>query len=170
MNKPASYINKKGVKNNFLLFGICLGILYWIIESIIHALVFHKGTLIEQIFTSNVYDIGLRLLVLGIFLLLSAYAQFMFNRYKRAEKDLVAEKERLFSILDNLPASVHIKARDYSIRFANRIFRECFGAPEGKKCYEVLHKRKEPCEECPPFRAFETKSPQAITAQGLLYF
>ena len=158
MSKPASCI--KSLKDYLLLFGIMLGILYWIIESVIHAVVFHKGALIEQLFPSNWYDVGLRLLVLGIFLLLSAYAQFMINKCKGSEKDLRAEQQRLFSILDNLPASVHIQARDYSIRFANRTFRECFGAPEGKKCYEVLAKRKDPCEECPTFRTFETKSPQ----------
>jgi len=172
MNKPASCISRKDIRNYFLLFGIGLGVIYWIIESIIHAIVFQKGTLIEQIFTSNVYDIGLRLLVLGIFLMLSAYAQLLFNRHKQAEKDLVSEQQRLFYILDNLPASVHIKAQDYSIRFANRIFRECFGAPEGKKCYEVLYKRKEPCEKCPPFRTFEKKRPQqrnVINPNGRIY-
>jgi len=158
MNKPACRI--KNIKDYLLLFGIGLGVLYWIIESIIHTLVFHNGTLLEQIFTPNLYDIGLRLLVLCIFILLSAHAQFMIKKCRRVENGLRAEQQRLFSILDNLPACVHIQARDYSIRFANRIFRERFGAPEGKKCYEVLVKRKEPCEECPTFRAFETKSPQ----------
>jgi len=79
---------------------------------------------------------------------------------KRAEEALEVERGRLYSLLDALPAFVYLQAPDYSVRFANRYFREHFGEPEGKPCYEVLWGAKEPCKLCPTFKVFETNKPQ----------
>ena len=56
---------------------------------------------------------------------------------RAAEMAVEAERQRLFALLDGLPAMVHLKAPDFSIRFANRVFREIFGDWEGKRCFEV---------------------------------
>jgi PAS domain S-box-containing protein len=79
---------------------------------------------------------------------------------KRSRKQLEAERQRLFSVLDELPAFVYLRAPDYSVRFTNRYFRKTFGEPEGRLCYELLRGREEPCEECRTQSVFETKSPQ----------
>ncbi|MDY7034389.1 MAG: PAS domain-containing protein, partial [Thermodesulfobacteriota bacterium] len=79
---------------------------------------------------------------------------------KRGEEALTAERYRLFSLLEELPGFVYLQAPDYSIRFCNRYFREQFGKPEGKQCYEVLGRRKEPCKNCRAFQVFETGMPQ----------
>jgi len=81
-------------------------------------------------------------------------------RRKGMEEALRVEQQRLFSLLDGLPASIYLQLPDYSIRFANRCFRERFGKPEDKFCYQIICKNKAPCEECPTFRVFETKKPQ----------
>ncbi|MHB8067324.1 MAG: PAS domain-containing protein [Desulfobaccales bacterium] len=82
------------------------------------------------------------------------------NERRRAEEALEAEHQRLFSLLDALPAFVYVKAKDYSIRFANRIFRETFGSPDVKRCYEVVHQREEPCPDCPSFKVLMTNMSQ----------
>ncbi|MDD4587345.1 MAG: ATP-binding protein [Heliobacteriaceae bacterium] len=64
---------------------------------------------------------------------------------------------RLFSVLDGLPGFVYLQGRDYTIRFANRYFRECFGDPAGQPCYRIFHQQQEPCPVCPNFRVFSTK-------------
>lgn len=79
---------------------------------------------------------------------------------KKAEEALEVERQRLYSLLEGLPAFVYLQAEDHSVRFANRYFRKHFGDPEGKRCYEVLLGAKEPCKPCPTFRVFETKKPQ----------
>ena len=94
---------------------------------------------------------------------------------KGVEESLRAEQQRLFTLLDGLPAFVYLQAPDYSIRFANRCFREHFGSnQEGRPCYEVLKRCKGPgrCEECPTYRVFDTKSPQQwewIGPEGRIY-
>lgn len=79
---------------------------------------------------------------------------------QRAETTLERQKHRFYAILDALPAIVYLQGADYSIHFANRSFRELYGDPEGRPCYEVLHERQEPCEECLTFRVFDTGEPQ----------
>ncbi len=81
---------------------------------------------------------------------------------RRAEEAAAAEHQKLFSLLEALPAFVYVKDPDYSIRFANRIFRETFGSPDGKRCYEVLHQREDPCPGCPSFRVLTTNMVQDL--------
>ncbi|MCL6639104.1 MAG: PAS domain S-box protein [Firmicutes bacterium] len=88
------------------------------------------------------------------------------TRRKQTQEALEAERRRLFSLLDGLPALVYLQAPDYSIRFSNHYFWERFGKPGEKTCYEVLCRRAEPCAECPTFRVFETKSP--LTWEGIM--
>ncbi|MDO9530693.1 MAG: response regulator [Deltaproteobacteria bacterium] len=78
---------------------------------------------------------------------------------KRSEASLAAEHQKLFSLLDELPALVYLKAPEYFIRFANRIFRDTFGPWEGKRCFEVLFGRQEPCQDCPSFTVLKTHAP-----------
>jgi len=52
---------------------------------------------------------------------------------------------------------VHLQAPDYSIPWADEEFIAEFGPIKDKKCYEILHGRKSPCENCSTFKAFETK-------------
>jgi two-component system cell cycle sensor histidine kinase/response regulator CckA len=79
---------------------------------------------------------------------------------RRAEQALERERRRLLSLLEELPAYVNLKAPDYSIKFANRFFRERFGDPDGQPCYQVLHGRKAPCEDCQVMRILDTHEPQ----------
>jgi len=66
----------------------------------------------------------------------------------RSEKMLQKEQQRLFRVLEAIPAFVYLQAPDFSIRFANHEFRKLFGDPAGRKCYEVLRGEREPCKEC----------------------
>jgi PAS domain S-box-containing protein len=79
---------------------------------------------------------------------------------RRAEMALETERRRLLSLLEELPAYVYLKAPDYSIKFANRFFRERIGDPGDRPCYEVLHGFAAPCKECQTMRVLATHEPQ----------
>jgi PAS domain S-box-containing protein len=91
--------------------------------------------------------------------MLKIVGEIIISALKRKEAEEVLEKERLrlFSLLDSMPVSIYLQAPDYSIRFANNTFRERFGDPEDKLCYQVLQGRDKPCENCKTFKVFETK-------------
>jgi PAS domain S-box-containing protein len=79
---------------------------------------------------------------------------------RRAKKALEAERQRLLSLLEELPAYVNLKAPDYSVKFANRFFRERFGDPGGRSCYQVLHGYDTPCEDCRVMQILDSHEPQ----------
>ena len=79
---------------------------------------------------------------------------------KQAELALEAERQKLYALLNNLPAFVHLKRPDFTIQFANRRYVEFFGEPVPKPCYEILHGRNEPCENCHMVEVLNTKTPQ----------
>ena len=79
---------------------------------------------------------------------------------EREGEVLQGERQTLYSFLDGIPGFVFLRAPDYSIRFANRYFREHFGEPEGKPCYVIMANRREPCDECRLLDVFRTKKPQ----------
>lgn len=81
------------------------------------------------------------------------------TKHKQAEAALETERQRLYYVLDRLPAFVCLIGPDYSIPFANLYYRERFGDPEGKPCYEVYRGQKKPCANCPSISVLATSTP-----------
>jgi PAS domain S-box-containing protein len=79
---------------------------------------------------------------------------------KKTEETLKKERQRLFSVLDIMPMFVYLQAPDYSVRFTNRKFRELFGNPGSRPCYEAFYGQKEPCDPCITLRVLKTRTPQ----------
>jgi len=75
----------------------------------------------------------------------------------KAESLAQHERQNLYNILDSLPMAFHLQAPDYSVPFANKVFRERFGAALEKPCYELMHGRSKPCEVCTTFKVFDHK-------------
>ena len=72
---------------------------------------------------------------------------------------LGAERQRLYSVLETLPAYVALLTTDYHVAFANRVFRERFGEANGRRCFEFLFDRTEPCEICETYTVLKTVAP-----------
>jgi PAS domain S-box-containing protein len=79
---------------------------------------------------------------------------------KRSEAALATEHQRLFSLLETIPAYVGLLTPDYQVAFANRYFKERFGEPGGRRCYDYMFGRTDPCENCLAYKVLETKTPE----------
>ena len=75
---------------------------------------------------------------------------------KKAEKTIAAERKRFEDVLEMMPAYAILLTPDYHIAFANRTFRSTFGNDNGKRCYEFLFNRTEPCETCETYKVLQT--------------
>ncbi|MDC0946292.1 PAS domain S-box protein [Nitrospinaceae bacterium] len=80
---------------------------------------------------------------------------------KNTEKRVEKERQKFFNMLDQLPVCFHLQASDYSIPFANKMFRERFGDTENKKCYQAIHMREISCDPCSTFRAFDSQKTES---------
>ena len=78
---------------------------------------------------------------------------------KHAQDALKAERQRFNDVLEMLPAYLVLLAPDYHVPFANRFFRERFGESHGRRCFEYLFGRSEPCETCETYTALKTMAP-----------
>ncbi len=78
---------------------------------------------------------------------------------KQTEEALGAERQRFNDVLEMLPVYVVLLTPDYHVPFANRFFRERFGESHGRRCFEYLFGRSEPCEICDTYTVLETKAP-----------
>ena len=69
---------------------------------------------------------------------------------KRTDEIIRNSREKLFTILDSLDASVYVATLDtHDILFANKVLWDARGNVIGKKCWEVLqHRAKGPCNFC----------------------
>jgi PAS domain S-box-containing protein len=77
----------------------------------------------------------------------------------KAEESAKAERQRFYDVLEMLPAYVVLLAPDYHVPFANRFFRERFGESHGRRCFEYLFHRTEPCDNCESYKVLKTGKP-----------
>jgi PAS domain S-box-containing protein len=79
---------------------------------------------------------------------------------------LQAERQRLYNVLETLPAMVCLLTPDYHVAFANHSFREKFGESQGRRCYEYCFGQSEPCEYCEAYKVLETGQPHHWEVKG----
>jgi len=78
---------------------------------------------------------------------------------ERAQEAVNSERQRFNDVLEILPAYVVLLTPDYHVPFANRFFRERFGESQGRRCFEYLFGRTEPCETCETYTVLKTNAP-----------
>jgi signal transduction histidine kinase len=86
---------------------------------------------------------------------------------------LKAERQLFYNVLETLPAYVVLLTPDYYATFANRTFTERFGESHGRRCFEFLFERSEPCEICETYTALKTMAPHQwewAGPDGRIYF
>ena len=81
------------------------------------------------------------------------------QRVKERTADVERERRRLYDVLETVPAMVCLLTPDHHIPFANRSFREKFGEPNGRHCYEFCFGLPQPCEFCESYEALKTGRP-----------
>jgi signal transduction histidine kinase len=106
-------------------------------------------------------ETGLFLRLIAVYLMYRVFLKAgIFAPFNLIFRNLALSEKNLFSLIEGLPAFVFVQMPDYTIRYANRVFRDLFGNPEGLTCYEILKGDKKPCERCPTREIFRTGVPQ----------
>ena len=78
---------------------------------------------------------------------------------KQAQSVVQAERQRLFDVLETLPAIICLLTPDYHFVFTNHSFHEKFGEPGNRPCYEHCFGCTRPCEFCEAYKVLETDQP-----------
>jgi len=77
----------------------------------------------------------------------------------KAEAMVESERRRMNGLLEIMPAYLILLTPDYQVAYSNRFFRERFGVSNGRRCYEFLFNRTEPCEICETFKVLDDNKP-----------
>lgn len=70
-------------------------------------------------------------------------------------------------LFEHVPNNIVVIDRDFRVVVANDNFREVFGDPEGKHCYQVYKNRNTVCEQCMAARTFEDGKVRVNDEEGI---
>jgi PAS domain-containing protein len=85
---------------------------------------------------------------------------------EEARKAMASERQKLYDILETMPALVCLLTPERNVVFANRSFRNKFGEDNGRRCFEYCFGLREPCEFCETYRVLETGEPHHWECTG----
>ncbi len=78
---------------------------------------------------------------------------------RKLTESIRAERQRFLDVLETLPTMISLLTPDHRIAFANRSYREKFGACRDERCFETRFGRSAPCEFCESYAVLETGKP-----------
>lgn len=85
---------------------------------------------------------------------------------RKFESEVLREHQRLYNVLETLPAMICLLTPDYHVAFANRSFREKFGESHGRHCYEYCFGYAKPCDFCETYNVLKTGKPHHWEVTG----
>jgi PAS domain S-box-containing protein len=77
---------------------------------------------------------------------------------KQAEAAIIAERNKLNSIMEAMPDGVYIVNSNHNIEYVNPVLLKEFGPVAGRKCFQYFHNRSEVCPWCKNSEVFVGKS------------
>ncbi len=83
---------------------------------------------------------------------LKKYTETLEERVLIRTEEILAERKRLFDVLETLPTMVCLINTNYMVVFANRSFRQKFGESLGHYCYECCQNKTRNCKFCETYK------------------
>jgi len=128
--------------DRLILMGIFLGVVFWLLESIMHVYVFHRLDFMHSVFSPELHEAWMRLIIVGLFISFGIYAQWLMTARRRAEAALRLANAELTQIFETSADGMRVVDRDFNVLRANETFCALAGMRKenvvGKKCYEVF--------------------------------
>ena len=79
---------KVKISKPFIWIGIGLGVLWWVIESIIHVVIFKMGNFMEELLTDDPHELWIRSVVTALLFSFGLLLQFTFNKLQKAHHEI----------------------------------------------------------------------------------
>jgi len=143
-------------RDRFILIGIGLGAIFWILESAVHVIVFHDMGFFEQVFNPESHEAWMRWTIVAMFVGFGIYSQWIVNARWRAEKAAVRATTELEQIFDTAADAMRVVDRDFNMLRVNETFAKISGVSKqeaiGKRCHDVFWGPLCHTEDCPLIR------------------
>jgi len=123
--------------------GIGLSVIFWILESVIHVLVFQQVDFMQQLYDPEPHEAWMRLTIVGMFIAFGFYSQMIVNSRRQAEEAAKLANTELTQIFETAADAMRVVDREFNVLRVNETFSALSGMPReeiiGKKCFDVLH-------------------------------
>jgi len=123
-------------------FGLLVAVVFWLLETTMHVVVFREGEFMSQLLTLNPHEVWKRLLVVSLLLAFSLFAQRGLDHRKRIEKSLRSAHAELNQIFQTASVAMRLIDRDHRILKVNETFAKLSGVPAdeavGCLCHDVF--------------------------------
>ena len=135
------YTNLK--RSGLVWIGIVFGLIFWILESALHVLVFEQTDFMQQLYSPEPHELWMRLTIVGMFIAFGIYGQRIINSRWKAEKAAKLANTELSQIFETAADAMRVVDREFNVLQVNETFSTLSGMPRekiiGKKCFDVLH-------------------------------
>ena len=129
-------------RSGLVLIGIGLGVIFWILESIIHVLVFKQVDFMQQLYGPEPHEVWMRLAIVGMFVTFGIYSQMIVNSRRQAEEEAKLANTELTQIFDTAADAMRVIDREFNVLRVNETFSAFSGMRReeiiGKKCFEIF--------------------------------
>lgn len=135
------------------LLAIILSGVFWLLEALLHVLIWEGTTLFVAIFTPPGHEIWMRLTIMSIFIAFGFYGDRLIAALRDAEDATNLANAESAQIVETSADGMRIVDKDFNVLRANQAFAEMAGIARneviGKKCYEVFHGHRCDTPDCP---------------------
>lgn len=133
---------------NNIGFWSAMAVAFWLIDSVIDAIIFSEGSLLSEIFDPQTDDLLLRLPIAALLIAIGLYSQFYNPGIIEHPHDNFNEIENLQNIINHIPQLIFWKNRDLVFMGCNQSFAEEVGLKSpsqvvGKTEYEIFTNPKD---------------------------
>jgi len=140
-NNITKHIDLK--RSGLVFIGIGLSVIFWILESVIHVLVFQQVDFMQQLYGPEPHEAWMRLTIVGMFIAFGFYSQMIVNSRRQAEEAAKLANTELTQIFETAADAMRVVDREFNVLRVNETFSALSGMPReeiiGKKCFDVLH-------------------------------
>ena len=141
-------------KYSIILIGVAIGVLFWIIDSFLDAILFNDNGFLAELWSPTTHEILMRLFAALILAGFSVVIQKAGTIKRQVETRANHERALSEAILDAVGDAVSIQDLEYRVIYQNKAHRDLMGDHLGKFCYEAYEGNPATCSNCPVSKSF----------------
>jgi PAS domain S-box-containing protein len=114
-------VDKASQSRQIVLLSISLGVLYWIMDSLVDSFIFNEGTFTTLLFHPPLPEICMRLFTMGILVFFGIFTNHIISKYKQTGDSLRESEKRYRTLAEAAQDMIYIVDRNDVVQYVNSI-------------------------------------------------
>jgi len=113
--------------DSIIVYGILLGLLYWVIESVMYIFYLPGSSFGQRLFDADIYEIGRRVIVLCLFTMFASHVHYTVKKRRQAEEGRYESEEKYKTIVESIEDGYYEVDINGQVTFFNDSMCKMFG-------------------------------------------